>query len=84
MKLGTSYKRRIKLHPIVRRMELIGMKPKSNGIPGKYLIGYKIASKMKREWKNFRIYYKGTAQQANEEFKQLFQIDWTNPTTFTW
>lgn len=72
--------------PLVLRAEKEGVKGyKRNNIPGKYLIGYKLASKMKRQLKIFFIEHcYGTAKESRISFYKNFHVDWDNPYTLSW
>lgn len=76
--------RKNKIHPMLLELERIGLLSKSNGIEGKYLIGYKIAWKYKREWKRFCIKYHYSAKKALEMWRDMIQIDWEREDTLTW
>lgn len=79
-----SETKKYKIHPMVLQLERVGMVSKSNGIAGKYLVGYKVAWKYKREWKRFCIKYRISAKKAIEEWYSMTQIDWENENTLTW
>jgi hypothetical protein len=71
--------------PLVIRAEKIGMKPKKNNIPGKYRIGYKLARKMKSQYRKFFIEFCHLkAEDSRKDFHNLFEIDWSNPYILTW
>lgn len=95
----------VPIPPMVARAEKVGLPRMINGkynkygmVPrdgygfGGYLIGFKLASKMKKQLRQFfldcnrfKVYYKTrplTAKDSREMWKNDFHIDFKNPYTF--
>jgi hypothetical protein len=70
--------------PLVYKLEKLGTRKKVGEIKGKYIVGYKIASKVKKQHKKFFMIYGGKPSEGRLYFERFFVIDRENPYTFIW
>lgn len=75
---------RKKIPPLVSRAEIVGMKASRSGDASCYIVGYKIAARLKSQLREFYINCGLTAAQSRKAWNNKYKVDWDNPDILIW